>query len=298
VSKPAILITGGTGQVGTGLTLANRGRFEVVTPARAELDLLDAASIERNIASRDWAAIVNCAAYTAVDKAESEPEPAFAINAEAPGIIARAAAARAIPLLHVSTDYVFDGSKAKPYTEDDPVAPLGVYGASKEAGERAVRDEGGRSIILRTAWVVSPWGHNFVKTMLRLGTEREELGVVADQIGCPTSAMDIAETLLTLTERMLDDRREPIGTYHFVNSGQASWHDLASAVFAYAGARGMKTPRVKAITTADYPTPAKRPANSRLSTAKLEQTFGMTPRPWQVAVEEILASLIDAGGKA
>ena len=297
MSKPAILITGGTGQVGTGLTLANRGRFEVVAPARAELDLLDAASIERNIASRDWAAIVNCAAYTAVDKAESEPELAFAINAEAPGIIARAAAARAIPLLHVSTDYVFDGSKAKPYTEDDPVAPLGVYGASKEAGERAVRDEGGRSIILRTAWVVSPWGHNFIKTMLRLGAEREELGVVADQIGCPTSAIDIAETLLTLTERMLD-RQESSGTYHFVNSGQASWHDLASAVFAYAGARGMKTPRVKAITTADYPTPAKRPANSRLSTAKLEQTFGMTPRPWQVAVEEILASLIDAGGKA
>lgn len=297
MSKPAILITGGTGQVGTGLTLANRGRFEVVAPARAELDLLDAASIERNIASRDWAAIVNCAAYTAVDKAESEPEPAFAINAEAPGTIARAAAARAIPLLHVSTDYVFDGSKPKPYAEDDPVAPLGVYGASKEAGERAVRDEGGRSIILRTAWVVSPWGHNFIKTMLRLGAEREELGVVADQIGCPTSAIDIAETLLTLTERMLD-RQESPGTYHFVNSGQASWHDLASAVFVYAGARGMKTPRVKAITTADYPTPAKRPANSRLSTAKLEQTFGMTPRPWQVAVEEILASLIDAGGKA
>ena len=297
MSKPAILITGGTGQVGTGLTLANQGRFEVVAPARAELDLLDAASIERNISSRDWAAIINCAAYTAVDKAESEPELAFAINAEAPGIIARAAAARAIPLLHVSTDYVFDGSKAKPYTEDDPVAPLGVYGASKEAGERAVRDEGGRSIILRTAWVVSPWGHNFIKTMLRLGAEREELGVVADQIGCPTSAIDIAETLLTLTERMLD-RQESSGTYHFVNSGQASWHDLASAVFAYAGARGMKTPRVKAITTADYPTPAKRPANSRLSTAKLEQTFGMTPRPWQVAVEEILASLIDAGGKA
>jgi len=297
VSKSAILITGGTGQVGTGLTVANRGRFEVVAPARAELDLLDAASIERNIASRDWAAIVNCAAYTAVDKAESEPELAFAINAEAPGIIARAAAARAIPLLHVSTDYVFDGSKPKPYAEDDPVAPLGVYGGSKEAGERAVRDEGGRSIILRTAWVVSPWGHNFIKTMLRLGAEREELGVVADQIGCPTSAIDIAETLLTLTERMLD-RQESSGTYHFVNSGQASWHDLASAVFAYAGAHGMKTPRVKTITTADYPTPAKRPANSRLSTAKLEQTFGMTPRPWQVAVEEILASLIDAGGKA
>jgi dTDP-4-dehydrorhamnose reductase len=291
-------MSGGTGQVGTGLMLANRGRFEIVAPTRADFDLLDAASIERNIAARDWAAIINCAAYTAVDKAESEPQAAFAINAEAPGIMARAAATRAIPLLHVSTDYVFDGSKPDPYFEEDPVAPLGVYGASKEAGERAVRDAGGRSIILRTAWVVSPWGHNFVKTMLRLGGERDELGVVADQVGCPTSAIDIAETLLILAERLLGDRREPCGTYHFVNSGQASWYDLASAVFAYAGARGMKIPRVNAIATADYPTPARRPANSRLSTAKLERTFGMKPRPWQEAVEEILVSLIDAGGKS
>lgn len=291
-------MSGGTGQVGTGLMLANRGRFEIVAPTRADFDLLDAASIERNIAARDWAAIINCAAYTAVDRAESEPQAAFAINAEAPGIMARAAAARAIPLLHVSTDYVFDGSKPDAYSEEDPVAPLGVYGASKEAGERAVRDAGGRSIILRTAWVVSPWGHNFVKTMLRLGGERDELGVVADQVGCPTSAIDIAETLLILAERLLGDRREPCGTYHFVNSGQASWYDLASAVFAYAGARGMKIPRVNAIATADYPTPARRPANSRLSTAKLERTFGMKPRPWQEAVEEILVSLIDAGGKS
>jgi dTDP-4-dehydrorhamnose reductase len=291
-------MSGGTGQVGTGLMLANRGRFEIVAPTRADFDLLDAASIERNIAARDWAAIINCAAYTAVDKAESEPQAAFAINAEAPGIMARAAAARAIPLLHVSTDYVFDGSKPDAYSEEDPVTPLGVYGASKEAGERAVRDAGGRSIILRTAWVVSPWGHNFVKTMLRLGGERDELGVVADQVGCPTSAIEIAETLLILAERLLGDRREPCGTYHFVNSGQASWYDLASAVFAYAGARSMKIPRVNAIATADYPTPARRPANSRLSTAKLERTFGMKPRPWQEAVEEILVSLIDAGGKS
>ena len=291
MSKPAILITGGTGQVGTGLTLANRGRFEVVAPARAELDLLDAASIERNISSRDWAAIINCAAYTAVDKAESEPELAFAINAEAPGIIARAAAARAIPLLHVSTDYVFDGSKAKPYTEDDPVAPLGVYGASKEAGERAVRDEGGRSIILRTAWVVSPWGHNFVKTMLRLGTEREELGVVADQIGCPTSAMDIAETLLTLTERLLQDPAAPLGTYHFVNAGEASWHDLAALIFTNASKRGLHVPKLKPIATHEYPTPAKRPLNSRLAATRIQQHFGIEPRHWKLAVDEVLAAL-------
>jgi len=291
VSKPAILITGGTGQVGTGLTLANRGRFEIIAPTRADLDLLDPASIEKHVASREWAAIINCAAYTAVDKAESEPKAAFAINAEAPGIIARAAATRDIPLLHVSTDYVFDGSKPDPYSEEDPVAPLGIYGASKEAGERAVRDACGRGIILRTAWVVSPWGHNFVKTMLRLGAEREELGVVADQIGCPTSAMDIAETLLTLTERLLQDPAAPLGTYHFVNAGEASWHDLAALIFTNASKRGLHVPKLKPITAREYPTPAKRPLNSRLSTTQIQTDFGIEPRRWTLAVDQVLSAL-------
>jgi dTDP-4-dehydrorhamnose reductase len=252
---------------------------------------LDAASIERNIAARDWAAIINCAAYTAVDKAESEPQAAFAINAEAPGIMARAAATRAIPLLHVSTDYVFDGSKPDAYFEEDPVAPLGVYGASKEAGERAVRDAGGRSIILRTAWVVSPWGHNFVKTMLRLGGERDELGVVADQVGCPTSAIDIAETLLILAERLLRDPAAPVGTYHFVNAGEASWYDLAELIFANASKRGLHVPKLKPIATHEYPTPAKRPLNSRLETKRIQQHFGIEPRHWTLAVNEALAAL-------
>jgi dTDP-4-dehydrorhamnose reductase len=203
VSLPALLVTGGTGQVGTGIAEANRGRFDIVAPGRSELDLGNPTSIEKFVDARTWSAIINSGAYTAVDKAESDEAAAFAINGEAPGVIARLAARRGIPLLHVSTDYVFDGAKDLPYSEDDSVAPLGIYGASKEAGERAVRAAGGRHIILRTAWVVSPWGNNFVKTMLRLGAEREQLGVVADQIGCPTSAADIAETLLTLTERLL-----------------------------------------------------------------------------------------------
>jgi dTDP-4-dehydrorhamnose reductase len=292
VTKPAILVTGGTGQVGTGIAQSNRGRFEIVAASRAELDLSDAVSIERAIASRDWSAIISAGAYTAVDKAESDQAAAFAINADAPGVIARAAAGRDIPLIHVSTDYVFDGSKNAPYSEEDQVAPLGVYGASKEAGEQAVRAAGGRHIILRTAWVVSPWGGNFVKTMLRLGGEREKLGVVADQIGCPTSAADIAETLLSLTERLLADRSEPTGTYHFVNAGQASWHDLATHIFSRAAKQGQVVPKVDAITTADYPTPAKRPANSRLSTDKLTGAFGISPRPWQDAVDDILETLL------
>jgi dTDP-4-dehydrorhamnose reductase len=293
LSKPLILVTGGSGQVGSGIVQANRGRFTLVTPSRAELDLADPPSITGMIDSNEWSAIINCAAYTAVDKAESEHGVAFSINAEAPAAIAKAAAARAIPVLHVSTDYVFDGTKSAPYVEDDPVAPLGVYGASKEAGERAVRETHPQHIILRTAWVVSPWGNNFVKTMLRVGAERDKLSVVDDQIGCPTSANDIAETLLTLTESLLSDKSAPAGTYHFVNAGQASWHELATEVFRVAARHGRVAPKVDAIPTSAYPTPAKRPANSRLSTEKLARDFGIKARPWHDAVGDVLATLLE-----
>lgn len=290
---PALLVTGGSGQVGTALARANRGRFDLSAPTRELLDLSSPQSIADAVASREWAAIINCAAYTAVDKAENDRDAAFAVNAEAPRLLAKSAAARDIPILHVSTDYVFDGAKPSPYVEDDPVAPLGVYGASKEAGERAVRDAYPRNLILRTAWVVSPWGSNFVKTMLRLGAERESLGIVADQIGCPTSAADIAETLLTIAGTMLREPSRLGGIYHFVNAGQATWYDLAEAVFAFAGARGCKVPQLNAIATTDYPTPARRPANSRLSTARLEREFDIEPRPWREALDDIMTALID-----
>lgn len=291
MTKPTLLVTGGSGQVGNGIRYSNRDRFDLFMPGRDELDLANPAAIKSAIEAGEWSAIINCAAYTAVDKAESDEAAAFAINAEAPRIIAEAAASRSIPLLHVSTDYVFDGTKDAPYVEDDPVAPLGVYGASKEAGERVVRAAGGQHVILRTAWVVSPWGTNFLKTMLRLGRERDRVGVVADQIGCPTSAMDIAETLLCLTERLLGNPALSGGTYHFVNSGEASWHALAAHVFARASDAGAPTPLLDAITSADYPTPAKRPANSRLSSKKIESEFGISPRPWVSAVDEILEQL-------
>lgn len=287
----AILVTGGSGQVGTAIVRENGGRFDIVAPTRAELDLGDPRAIEAMIAARDWAAVINCAAYTAVDRAESERDAAFAVNAEAPGVIARAAAAHGIPLLHVSTDYVFDGSKADPYREDDPVHPLGVYGASKEAGEQAVRAGNPRHIILRTAWVVSPWGANFVKTMLRLGAERSELRVVADQIGCPTGAADIARALLTMTERLITDPDAPLGTYHFVNAGEASWHALAEAIFAQVSAGGGAVPVVLPIPTSEYSTPAKRPMNSRLTTDKIARDYGVVARDWRAMIQEVVGEL-------
>lgn len=286
MARPTILVTGGSGQVGSGLRqLADHFGVELATPGRDSLDLMSPASIAAAVAARDWSAIINCAAYTAVDCAESEPDAAYAVNAIAPGLLGEAAAARRIRLLHVSTDYVFDGAKPTPYVEDDPVAPLGVYGASKEAGERAVRAADDDHVILRTAWVISPWGHNFVKTMLRLAAERPALRVVADQIGCPTSAVDIAEALLTMATK-----GGPAGTFHFVNRGDASWHTLAEAVIARAG---LSTP-VEAIATADYPTPARRPANSRLATGRIARDYGIRPRPWQDALDEIISALLES----
>lgn len=284
-----VLVTGGTGQVGRALRALAPPGLDLVVPGRDTLDLSDPESIGEQIAARPWAAVVNAGAYTAVDRAESDVVAAWQVNAMGPAALAAATAQAGIPLLHVSTDYVFDGAKDGAYDEDDRVAPLGVYGASKEAGEQAVRTANPRHLILRTAWVVSPYGANFVKTMLRLGAERDELRVVADQIGCPTSAADIAATLVALLRPAIDGAR---GTYHFVNAGEASWHELAGAIFDRAAAAGRKRPMVRPIATADYPTPARRPANSRLATAKLTRDFAIAPRPWRVAIDEVTDALI------
>ena len=286
-----VLVTGGSGQVGTALQRLASPGFALVAPSRAELDLADPQAIAAMVAARPWAAVINAAAYTAVDKAESDVVAAWQANALAPAAFAAATKAAGIPLLHVSTDYVFDGSKAAAYREDDPVGPGGVYGASKEAGEQGVRTANPHHIILRTAWVVSPHGANFVKTMLRLGADRPELRVVADQHGCPTSAEDIAKTLLVLL-RAAAGHAPHWGTYHFVNSGAATWHALAEAVFAQAATHGRPVPRVVPITTAEYPTPARRPANSRLATARIERDFGIIPRPWREAIDGIVDQLL------
>jgi dTDP-4-dehydrorhamnose reductase len=287
-----ILITGGTGQVGRALPkLARPQDVELHCPARAELDLADRCSVEAAFAARSYAAVINCAAYTAVDKAEGDTVAAFAANAMGPAVLAAATAAAGVPIVQVSTDYVFDGTGSRPYREDDPVAPLGVYGASKLAGELAVASGNPRHLILRTAWVLSESGANFAKTMLRVGATNPVVRVVDDQHGCPTGADDIAATLQTLTLRLLDDPAAPTGVFHFVNAGEATWCGLARAIFAAAAADGGPSPVVEAIATADYPTPARRPANSRLSTARITAAYGITPRPWQQAVAEIVAAL-------
>jgi dTDP-4-dehydrorhamnose reductase len=285
-----ILVTGGSGQVGSAVVAAaNTYGFDVMAPPRGILNLENREEIAALVAAQPWAAVINCAAYTAVDKAENDAMMARAINTTAPGYFAAETAKHGIPLVHVSTDYVFDGTKSAPYDEGDSVRPLGVYGASKEAGEAVVRAHNPNHAIVRTAWVVSANGANFINTMLRLSQERDELGVVNDQCGNPSSATDIAAALLTVADKMTSGQMGPTGTWHFVNSGDATWHDLAQFVFAEAAARGFKTPVLNAIPTSAYPTPARRPENSRLSTAKFQQDFGTIPRHWHIAIADILA---------
>ena len=288
-----ILVTGGQGQVGRELARVDwpagvMARF----PSREELDITDGASVARYFDRKAFAAVINPAAYTAVDKAEGDSAAAFLANAQGPAFLAEATRNAGIPMIHVSTDYVFDGSKDAPYAESDPVAPLGVYGASKLAGELAVSSGNPRSVILRTAWVLSAHRGNFLKTMLRIGASNPTLRVVDDQVGCPTSATDIAEALRTIALDMIDDAYAPTGVFHFVNAGEASWCGLAREIFALSKAAGGAASEVAAITTADYPTPAKRPANSRLATTKIAEHYGIHPRDWRLAVRDIMDELV------
>ncbi len=287
----SILVTGGAGQVGLEIARQAWGEdIRLILPDRAELAIDSADSVATLFERHSFAAVINAAAYTAVDKAETEIGAAFAANALGPALLAEASAKAGIPILQVSTDYVFSGDKATPYLEEDPIGPLGVYGASKLAGELAVRSGNPRSVVLRTAWVLSAHRANFLKTMRRLAQTRPEVPVVADQIGCPTSATDIAAAIRVIVTAQLAGSEAPSGVYHFVNAGEASWCDLANAVFSLdPNIAGRTTARP--ITTADYPTAARRPANSRLSTAKLTRDFGIAPRPWREAIAEIIAEL-------
>ena len=288
-----ILVTGGAGQVGLELARAEwPSNVRLHLPTRATLDLGDADAVRAAFAVTPFRAVINAGAWTAVDKAETEVAAAFAANAMGPAILAEVTRAAGIPLIQVSTDYVFDGSGERDYAETDPVGPLGVYGASKLAGEVAVTTGNPRSVVLRTAWVLSPHRANFLKTMLRLAADRPRLRVVDDQTGCPTSARDIAGALKTITMRMIEDPEAPTGVYHFVNAGSTSWAGLAREIMALSAARGGPSAEVEGITTAEYPTPARRPANSRLDTQRITRDYGITPRPWQEAVAGIVADLI------
>jgi dTDP-4-dehydrorhamnose reductase len=288
----SILLLGAGGQVGREIAaLAHARGTPLVALDRAGADITDAASIERAIAAHKPEVVINAAAYTAVDRAESEPELAFRLNAQAPGLIAAGCARHGAALIHISTDYVFDGSKAGAYVESDPVAPLGVYGASKEAGERAVRDALDWHVIARTSWVYGPYGANFLKTMLRLAATRDRLTVVADQRGCPTATRDIAEGLLAAAAAL--QVRQPVaGTYHLAGSGVTTWHGFADAIVARAAIHTGRHVEVAAITTAEYPTPARRPANSELSSDLFAVTFGLRAAPWQQRVAEVVDALL------
>lgn len=287
-----ILVTGGAGQVGRELCAVNwPSHVSLHAPSRAEMDLEDRDSVVSAFSRVPYAAVINSGAYTAVDAAETEVATAFAANAMGPALLSQLTRESGVPLVHVSTDYVFDGSKAGLYEETDPVGPLGVYGASKLAGELAVLAGNSRSLVLRTAWVQSVHRVNFLKTMLRLGAERPLVRVVNDQIGCPTSATDIAEALKTITLQMILDEHAPTGIYHFVNAGETSWAGLAREIFAASSKVGGASSEVTDIPSSEYPTPARRPANSRLATDKLSRHYGILPRAWQDAVSEIVEEL-------
>jgi len=282
-----LLITGSHGQLGTELMRLG-SVHDLLGVDQDELDITDADAVMSvvNVFAPD--AVINAAAYTAVDKAESESELAFAVNRDGPDNLAKACETAGIPLIHVSTDYVFDGCKQYPYVETDPVAPPGVYGASKWAGEEAVREYCSKHVILRTSWVFSAHGNNFVKTMLRLGTEREELGVVTDQHGCPTFAGELARGIYAIM-----GHNDAWGTYHFCQPEPTTWYDFAETVFAEAVRQGihLRTRQVNPITTEDYPTPAKRPANSVLNYTKFQNTFGIQIVPWRESLIEVIGEL-------
>lgn len=288
-----VLVLGTSGQVGDALMRASwPAGFRVAGLARPAIDMADPASIDRAVDAHTPDLVVNATAYTAVDKAESEREAAFAINRDGPARLAALCAARRAALIHISTDYVFDGTKPAAYVEDDPVVPVNAYGASKEAGEAAVRAAAPRHVILRTSWVYAAHGANFVKTMLRLGRERAELSVVADQTGAPTAADDIAAAIVAVAARIEAGPDEvPWGTYHLTGAGETTWFGFAERIFQRLEREEGRRPVLRPIATADYPTPASRPANSRLDCGRLRAAFGIEPPPWTDSLDRVLDTL-------
>jgi dTDP-4-dehydrorhamnose reductase len=286
-----ILVFGAAGQLGQEVIALARARdIEAVGCNRVEADVTDFDSISAAMVAVKPRLVLNAAAYTAVDRAETEPEAAYAANAVGAETIARAAALRQVPVIQISTDYVFDGTKGRAYVETDPIAPLGVYGQTKAAGEAMVRQANPRHFILRTAWLYGRFSANFLKTILRLSRTREELRIVADQHGCPTSTQDLAEAVLAIDRALARGIGSP-GTYHFAGDGATTWHGFATTIVeAQAQATGRR-PKVSAIATADYPTPARRPANSELDSSRFASVFGYRARDWQTRARETVETL-------
>jgi dTDP-4-dehydrorhamnose reductase len=288
----AILILGADSQVAREFAArAAHAGVALSAVRRTEVDIADRAAVQAAIARAAPVLVVNTAAYTNVDRAETEVEQAFRANAIGPAVVARSCAEADVPLVHLSTDYVFDGRKDGPYTEDDPVAPLSVYGRSKAEGEAAVRGGLQRHVILRASWVYGAYGSNFLKTILRLAQERDELSIVADQHGCPTATADIADAMLAVAARVAEDAA-PWGTYHFGGRGATTWHGFAAEIVeAQAGLTGRR-PRVVPITTSEYPRPARRPANSVLDSSRFQRTFGLRAADWRERTRSVVAALV------
>jgi dTDP-4-dehydrorhamnose reductase len=291
-----VLVTGREGQLARGLLEAADGAgVQVVAIGRPELDLADEKSVAAVVAREHPDMVVNAAAYTAVDKAETEPAVARAVNALGAEHVARACAAHSIPIIHISTDYVFDGTKHRPYVEDDPTGPVNVYGRTKLEGEQRVAKACERHLILRTEWLHSRWGANFVKTMLRLAATRPSISVVDDQLGSPTYAPDLARIVLATAARIVaDPAGMRWGIYHAVGGGETTWFGFAREVFRCAAAHGLPVADVTAIAASAYPTPARRPANSRLNCDRLRSLLGLELPDWRVGVQDCVARLAES----
>lgn len=285
-----IVVTGKSGQIATSMSerAAARGH-RVIRLGRPELDLARPSTVRAAFASCRADVIVSAAAYTAVDQAESERDLAVSINVDGARAVAEAAESLGIPLIHFSTDFVFDGSRAEPYTESDATGPLNVYGQSKLAGERAVLAAHADSVVLRTAWVYSPFGNNFLKSMLRLAADRDEIGVVADQFGNPTSALTIADAAMAVAERLVEDNAAGLrGVFHMSAAGAASWADFAEAIFEVSSQAGGAAARIRRIPASEYPAPARRPESSRLDCNKLASLYDIRLGDWREAVDEVV----------
>ncbi len=289
-----ILITGANGQLGTELTRQSpNSGFSAIPVDLPEVDITRADPVRAAIQDGGAALVINCAAYTQVDKAESQEMPAYHVNCVGPAVLAHVCADAGIPLIHVSTDFVFDGARQSPYLETDPISPMSVYGKSKAVGDAVVERILPQHIIIRTAWLYALHGQNFVKTILRLGTERDVVRVVSDQMGCPTCAADLAEAILIMADAIRTKENIAWGTYHYCGKGITSWHGFAQAILDIAQSHvPLKTSLVEPITTDQYPTPAKRPAYSALNCDKIEKEFGIQTRPWRESLEKTLMQLL------
>ncbi len=289
-----ILLFGGNGQLGQEITreAANHG-IPIAALSRAQADIAEAEQVSEALRLHRPGIVVNAAAYTNVDQAEDEYDLAMRANAHGPTVVAAACKAAELPFIHISTDYVFDGSKTEPYIETDPIAPIGAYGRSKAAGEDMVRAATPMHVILRTAWVYGEFGKNFLKTILRLASERDELRVVADQRGNPTSTREIARTVLSLAPR-LKNKAGPWGTYHFAGGGITTWYGFAEWIVRVQARHTQREPRIVPISSKDYPTRAKRPANSALNCDLFARVFGMNAAPWRQESERVIDSLLRA----